>query len=420
MSKLKTKFQISNLTGFFLFLTILLAPLYVVRFQVGPYPSTLLEVLVGLTVLSWLVERIKTKNFQLPISNFRFPLVLFFFAAVISVVVSPDKRGALGIFKAYFVEPILIYLIIKDTVKSKKDWQLLFSALALSGLWVALLAVLQGLTGWFAFAPWEAAQGRAHAVYNTANAVGLYLGPLAVLILGPYMAFRGGRWTPIPSKLTKSVLYFLLLFFAIGFSQSSGAIIALVVATAYLGLHSVVLHSGPYLRSRLERFWKPAPLIVVSTVLILGAWLFFNISSFTPKNVNPHVRQTSDTLQLRLCLWEGARNLLLDRPLFGAGLSGFKELYSQQYFTCDAEPLEYPHNWVLNFWTEVGIFGLLGFLGVLWVYFKGLGGHLALGFSAAMLYWLIHGLVDVPYFKNDLALEFFVLLGLGETLGFAF
>ncbi len=119
--------------------------------------------------------------------------------------------------------------------------------------------------------------------------------------------------------------------------------------------------------------------------------------------------------------------MLLDRPVFGAGLSGFKELYSQQYFTCDAEPLEYPHNWVLDFWTETGLLGLVAFLWILWRYFRIINCYMVkllngwgVAFAAAMVYWLIHGLVDVPYFKNDLSLEFFVIVGLAETLGVTF
>ena len=169
--------------------------------------------------------------------------------------------------------------------------------------------------------------------------------------------------------------------------------------------------------------------------VIAGTWFFFNISKFTPRDADPYVRKSADTLQFRLCLWEGTRNLLLDHPLLGAGLSGFKELYSQKYFTCDAEPLEYPHNWGLNFWTETGILGLAGFVGILWRYFKSVkvskcqcvNGKktnayclLPIAFISAMTYWLVHGLVDVPYFKNDLALEFWVIVGLAETLGFAF
>ncbi len=410
-------------TRVLLFLTILLAPLYVVRFNIGPYPSTLLEVLVGLTVVSWVVERRSIKGLK----GLNAPTALFLAAAVVSVFVSPDKRGALGMLKAYFVEPILIYLVIKDTVKSKKDWRLFFLSLALSGLWVALLAALQGLTGQFTFAPWEAAQGRAHAVFNTANAVGLYLGPIVLLLLGAVGQKLKSQNSNFKAKTQISKLPWLGLFailstaLAIILSKSAGAMVGLAVAS----LVPITYCLLPTTRRR----WVVG--LMGIAVLVAGIWFFFNISNFTPKNVDPYVRESTDTLQFRFCLWEGTKNLLLERPVFGAGLSGFKELYSQKYFTCDAEPLEYPHNWILNFWTEMGVLGLTAFLWILWRFFKSVNVSmcqcvrdkkstayclLPSVFLAAMVYWLIHGLVDVPYFKNDLALEFWVIVGLLETL----
>ncbi len=411
-------------TKFFLFLTILLAPLYVVRFSIGPYPSTLLEVLIGLTVVAWLVGRVREKGVK-GIKGISAPTALFLAAAAISVIVSPDKRGALGSFKAYFIEPLLIYFIIKNVVKSKKDWRLAFSALVFSGLWVALLAVFQGLTGQFAFTPHEALQGRAHAVYNTANAVGLYLGPIIMLLIGVVWKFRvfGGR------KGKLFIIHyslFILMILAIILSKSVGAVVGLGVGLVLLGGFRVFREFE--IPKRMLFIVHCSLLGLTVLVLIVGIWFFLNISNFTPKNVDPYVRKSADTFQFRLCLWEGTRDLLLDKPVFGAGLSGFKELYSQKYFTCDAEPLEYPHNLALNFWAETGILGLVVFFGILVVYFKNIKYQisnikyrwLALGFAAAMIYWLIHGLVDVPYFKNDLALEFWVIVGLAETLGFAF
>jgi len=390
------------MTKIFLFLTILLAPLYVVRFNIGPYPSTLLEVLIGLTVVSWVFEKFKNRDFKLPSSIFHLPIILFLAAAAISVAVSPDKRGALGIFKAYLIEPLLIYLVIKDVVKSKKDWWLVFYALILSGLWVALLAVFQGLTGWLTFAPHEAALGRAHAVYNTANAVGLYLGPIVFLVLGTVREFRVFRAFGI-----------VLMILAIVLSKSTGAMVGLGAAALFFILYP----SFP--KKLVVRVCGVIGLVLA----VVGILFFFNISRFIPEVGDPYVRESTDTLQFRFCLWEGARDLILDKPIFGAGLSGFKELYAEKYFTCDAEPLEYPHNWILNFWTEMGVLGLVGFLLLLAMYFRNIRSRLsdkrtrwlALGFSAAMIYWLIHGLVDVPYFKNDLALEFWVILGLLET-----
>ncbi len=422
-----------RITKVFLFLTILLAPLYVVRFRIGSYPSTLLEVLIGLTVVAWLFEKWREgqegqegqegKDGKTSV----LPAVLFLIAAVISVIVSPDKRGALGIFKAYFIEPILIFFIIKDVVRSKKDWWLVFSALALSGLWIALLAVFQGLTGQFTFAPHEAALGRAHAVYNTANAVGLYLGPIIVLLLGMLVSSRRQKLKSQILKLRPLVLFAILsMILAVILSKSAGALVGLITA--------LLVPSAYCLVPKDWRKWAARVVRVAGVIgIIVAVWFFFNISNFTPKNVDPYVRKSTDTLQFRLCLWEGTRDMLLDRPIFGAGLSGFKELYSQKYFTCDAEPLEYPHNWVLNFWTETGILGLLGFLGILGTVALQLFSSLALqqdkesstycllpiAFLAAILYWLIHGLVDVPYFKNDLSLEFWVIVGLACKLPFS-
>ncbi len=418
-------------TKVFLFLTILLAPLYVVRFNIGQYPSTLLEVLIGLTVVSWVFEKRGIKGLK----GINAPTALLLFSTIVSVFVSPDKRGGLGILKAYFVEPILVYLVIKNVVKSRKDWWLVWGALGLSGVWVALLAVFQGLTGWLIFAPHEAALGRAHAVYNTANAVGLYLGPIVMLLLGVWQNLKSQNLN-VKAKTQMSKLRWLVLLaifvmiLAIILSKSSGALVGLVVA--------LLLPSAYCLLPTDWRRWAVRVAGIVA--LVAGVWFFFNISHFTPKNVDPYVRESTDTLQFRLCLWEGTKNLLLDRPVFGAGLSGFKELYSQKYFTCDAEPLEYPHNWVLNFWVETGALGLIAFLLILWRYFKVLNGYMvtwlngcwgddgdekpcnytamSLCFFVAMVYWLVHGLVDVPYFKNDLSLEFFVIVGLAETLGF--
>ncbi len=41
----------------------------------------------------------------------------------------------------------------------------------------------------------------------------------------------------------------------------------------------------------------------------------------------------------------------------------------------------------------------------------------ALPLIATWLVWFVHGLVDVPYFKNDLSVLFFLILGLTIVIG---
>lgn len=92
------------------------------------------------------------------------------------------------------------------------------------------------------------------------------------------------------------------------------------------------------------------------------------------------------------------------------------------------QPVEiylYPHNFFLNFWVELGIAGLLVFSWVAVKYLflafrsfkyqtknKKRNRAVVLGLAMAMVAILVQGMVDVPYFKNDLAVMFWILVSL--------
>ena len=97
---------------------------------------------------------------------------------------------------------------------------------------------------------------------------------------------------------------------------------------------------------------------------------------------------------------------------------GLIEPKKTQYYFNEIEPLLYPHNIIFNFWLEIGLAGLLAFGWTIALFFNAgfsqlrRGDWLTLGMMAAMVVILVHGLVDVPYFKNDLAALFWVVVGL--------
>jgi O-antigen ligase len=83
----------------------------------------------------------------------------------------------------------------------------------------------------------------------------------------------------------------------------------------------------------------------------------------------------------------------------------------------------YPHNIVLNFWAELGVLGVLLFAWIFVKYlyygFASLSGKdkiLSCGLIGALIAIIMHGLVDVPYFKNDLAVQFWVLMAIMSLL----
>jgi O-antigen ligase len=114
--------------------------------------------------------------------------------------------------------------------------------------------------------------------------------------------------------------------------------------------------------------------------------------------------------------------MLQQHFLFGAGLAGFSQTIGPYWNPTHTDRFIYPHNIVLTFWSETGLLGLAAFA---WIMFTGFAQSwrgwrarqsewrpLELGVFLALVAVVVHGLVDVPYFKNDLAFEFWVLLGL--------
>ncbi len=126
------------------------------------------------------------------------------------------------------------------------------------------------------------------------------------------------------------------------------------------------------------------------------------------------------TSGLRLKLWQGTLNMIRDHPIFGVGLDNFLYEYRTRYILPDAweEPnLSHPHNIVLDYWTRLGLLGLVTLAVQVWAFFRvgfrtywrlpeGPERALVLGLLAYMVYSVAHGLIDNSFFLTDLALIF--------------
>lgn len=389
-------------------LAIILAPLYIIRME-WVLPTTLLELLIILAILTNLAEFIGD-GFPLRKlkTNFDIKLILFLVAALIATFVSFDFVGGLGILKAYFVEPVLFfYCLIFQARKRGKNF--ITVSLIVVGIWLSTLGILQKITGSFTLAPYEIAQGRISAVYNSANSLALFLGPITILSLGELVRIKGR---------TKLLWLTLFIFFTLSliWTRSRGGMIA------QLGALTIFAYTALALANRLIRkYWFVLPSIFLM-LLAFFLYLFYLNYNFLPiDNGKPYTQ--GNTLQIRYFIWTGTVNMLRDHPVFGAGLNGFKTLYTNQYRLPQfQEEFQYPHNLLLTFWAETGLVGLFAFLtilvGALGLIIRTLRRApqpiFGVTLLAAIFYWIIHGMVDVPYFKNDLSLEFWTLMALVE------
>ncbi len=118
--------------------------------------------------------------------------------------------------------------------------------------------------------------------------------------------------------------------------------------------------------------------------------------------------------------------MLKDHWFFGAGFGGYPKVFDAYHKARFIEIFQYPHTILFNFWTETGLLGVFAFVGIVVTWVKsavrvGVAKATAehpkrylpiLVLVAPLIAMLIHGLVDVPYFKNDLALLFWIFVWL--------
>jgi O-antigen ligase len=380
-------------------LTCALTPAYVIRFHFGFYPTTLLEIAILLTSVVFVIETWRQGTRVEWKSPFTIPAILFLVAGVISILVAPQPVKALGLFRAYLVEPIALFVVISTVVQRRRRALLVLGGLAIAGAVVAIPN---------AFVVLDAA--RHHTlnlagappvvIYTTQNAVALFCVPLIAVAasLALYTRDRMERVASVAVLLVTGVATLL--------SFSRAGYLALAVLTLLL--------AATHPRRRLL---VPAVVIVgvaVSRIPPVASRLGHQVDFTDPNN----------SLAERYQLWKATLRMLRDHPVFGSGLSGFADTIGP-YRQADVfrERLIYPHNIVLNFWTETGLLGLVAFA---WIVVAGLRlswqawrsasagwRPIELGIFLALVAIIVHGLVDVPYWKNDLSTEFWVLLAIG-------
>jgi O-antigen ligase len=357
-------------------------PLYVVRWHYGPLPTTLLETLIIVTVVTYVVARWREGR-RLPLRTpYDIPIVLLLLAGAISVFVPQDHRAALGLYRAYFLEPVAIFYVAVDLLRRSEDIRRAVVSFAIGSSLFAVLnlvAVAQALvnnTFLVGSAP--------NALYGDANYVAMYLEPPVAFALAILLYDRAPRWRWFGAAWLAITGLALLL------TLSKGSYLALIV----LGVVVVLGFAR----------WR-VPLLIG---LVAVAFLLSRIPLIAER-----IATSENSLVGRFQIYGAAIRTLKEHPIFGLGLGGFDYIFRKKA----SQP--YPHDIWLTFWVEIGLLGLLAFavifFGLLW---RGLRAwpktegfyRVALwGVLAALILWGVHGLVDSPYWKNDMSVEFWFI-----------
>lgn len=356
-------------------------PVYLLRFSVLSIPSTILELFFWILFIGFYAHyrpSISVRQFFLATS-------LFLLLTLPSVFAAPNLFSALGLWKAYLFEPVLFFVLLRFLLKqqflSVSD---LLVPLSISAIGISLFAVLQVATGFAIPVEWVM-ERRATSIFDYPNAVGLFLAPLiSAFLIHAYI-------TPKYRRL----FLFTAFISVIGciLSQTEAVFIA-IPAALFL---SFIIHHAKQLTLSVKN---------VYTVALFGGVIAF-LASLTIPFIRTKLFLQDFSGLVRRSQWQETIAMLFDRPFFGAGLGGYKKIMPDYHIAKDIEIFEYPHQLFLNVWSELGLLGLFAFLAfllyLLYRFSNGKQSNTQLIGFAALATMCIHGLVDVPFFKNDLA-----------------
>ncbi len=377
------------------------APFHLLMHSYGSLQFSPLELLTLASFAAWLAGRLARRDFRVPRSRFAMPILLLVAAAAISLFVTEHMRESLRVLRTVVVEPLLVYLMLIDTINNRREMLRLMAALAGSGIAVSMVCFYQ----YFLSGDTITAEGvyRVKAFYGSPNNVGLFLGRLLPLTL--CLAGLGNERRHLWGVAA------LLIGAALVLSYSWGAWLAVGVAVLFAAAVA-------------GRRWLLAALgllgpVAAGLVLLAGE-----------ERIRSHFSLEEGTTFIRLRLWESAWNMMRDHPIFGVGLDNFLYLYREIYVADEAIidlDLSHPHNIILDFWLSLGALGVVVIVWLLWWFFS-LGWQalqsagrpweraLAIGLLASMVDFVVHGLVDNSFFLPDLAIVFWLSCAIVEVL----
>jgi len=393
-------------------------PYYLLPRELFDRALGMLEVTTLLTLAAWALRVIADRKKQgwpsliglwKQLTALDKAVLLFVGIACAAVGWSNLKGVAVTDLRQMVLEPAAMYLILRATRLAEKDRWLIIHMLMLTGLLVAAYGFYQFATDW-ARSPGQFSCLR--GTFGTCNNAALYLTRLIPIGAATALIGRERRWRWLYGAAG------ILMIIATGLTVSRGGLLfGLPVALAVV----VILWAG-----------RRGVIAVVAGVVI-EILAIIPLMMFVPRFRDMlDLSSGSSSSFFRTQVWQSAFAMLRDHPITGVGLDQFLYEYRGRYILPGAwqQPdLSQPHNFILNYWIRLGIFGL----GIaVWLHFqfwrlawktqqrlKSLNPQsraMAVGLMGAMATMIAHGLVDETHFVIDLAFIFFMSLGLMHQL----
>lgn len=367
-----------KINTYLLFTTIFLLQAYLIRFSIGSYPTNLQELLIVLTATTFLASGLfKIKNLL------KYKVLIIFVLLTIISLLTTDIESKIDLIRygKFLFFALTLTFIFLETFQSKQERDRGVEIMGLGAISFGLFSIVYNLLG-----------------YNIAYDFRL-LGPLDAAVylafyLSPFLIFFAIKW--LDERKSKYLILTVTAAAMLIATRSMGAIGAtfIIILLYILKQHSALFSS------------KKVKIALLTATIIVAVGIFYT-------KILPTLNTNYSSLDERGEIWATSASLLKNprNLIFGTGFGQFQANYfAEVKNVLGREPLDYyvlqPHN---IFFLFVFNYGLLGLIFILVAAKKTLK-NLNTASAFIMLYFLIHGLIDTPIFKNDILILFILFL----------
>ncbi len=392
---------------YLILLSFILAPTYSITFKLFQIPANFLIIwlfFVWILFIGYLIKNHQTKNFLsslITISKENIFIWIFSLSGIISFYIGGLGRKNFGEFLVIFFQPIITYYIARFIFKnnSSAKHRLVTYCYLLLGL-AGLIAVIQyffGLGLSQLFAGNDIEQKRAVSFFVHPNFFALWVTPILSFLIPDLLS--PDKQSPERKKLQN---LFLCLWFL--------GLLGLLLSLSRSGLLGILTAGVVYFILSGNKKIKFA-LAGAAFFLVI---IFYSSASLSSRITAPFKGEKSALS--RIVLWESGIKAIKQSPLFGLGLGGYAKEYRSLISDQTLPDHNFPHNIFLDLWVETGVIGLIGFIGLIsLLIYRGLIDRkniFKLSVALFLIALLAQGQIDNPYFKNDLALVFWIILAI--------
>jgi len=312
------------------------------RLHEMPMGKDYIDILLLSIVFGWMLRALGSGRKIFLKNKFNLPVLLLVFYTLFSLwrglmflpVESALSEIRLEDWKNYMILPLL-FLIVVNTVKNKKQLKILMTVMTLSIIVVNYYTFQQ-----LRFATGIMSRLKVHGTFVSlgSNELAAFFAMYFFVLLGMFFYEK---------KFTKKMFFGAaagVCVWSILFLYSRGAYFAFLSGLFYI-------------------FFRKKKILLVPLVLFVMLW-----NAVLPENVVTRINQTTDdegrldsSSETRIELWETSMGMFSKEPVFGIGFSVFRDL---GLIKAD------PHNMFVKTLVEQGIVGFILFIYLLFIAMK--------------------------------------------------